>query len=50
MILGAGFDSRAYRFDRLREGIKVFEVDHPATQETKVKKLSRILGAGGMPG
>ncbi len=26
VILGAGFDSRAYRFDRLKEGVKVFEV------------------------
>ncbi len=43
VILGAGFDSRAYRFDRLREGVKVFEVDHPATQQDKVKQLARIL-------
>ncbi|MGD0610744.1 MAG: class I SAM-dependent methyltransferase [Anaerolineales bacterium] len=50
VILGAGFDSRAYRFDRLKEGIKVFEVDHPATQQAKVKKLGRILGPGGLPG
>jgi len=49
VILGAGFDSRAYRFGRLRDGIKVFEVDHPATQQAKVKQLTRILGAGGLP-
>ena len=50
VILGAGFDSRAYRFDRLKDGVKVFEVDHPATQQDKVKKLTRILGQGGLPG
>jgi methyltransferase (TIGR00027 family) len=49
VILGAGFDSRAYRFDRLKDGVKVFEVDHPATQQAKVKKLTRILGPGGLP-
>jgi methyltransferase (TIGR00027 family) len=49
VILGAGYDSRAYRFDRLKEGVKVFEVDHPATQKNKLKQLERILGPGGMP-
>ncbi len=49
VILGAGYDSRAYRFDRLKEGVKVFEVDHPATQKNKLKKLERILGPGGLP-
>ena len=33
VILGAGYDSRAYRFKRLRGKVKVFEVDHPATQK-----------------
>ncbi len=50
VILGAGFDSRAYRFNRLKKGVKVFEVDHPATQKNKLKKLARILGPGGLPG
>jgi methyltransferase (TIGR00027 family) len=49
VILGSGFDSRAYRFERLEEGVKVFEVDHPATQKAKVNKLQRILGAGCLP-
>jgi methyltransferase (TIGR00027 family) len=49
-ILGAGYDSRAYRFDRLKNGVKVFEVDHPATQKNKLKHLERILGSGGLPG
>jgi methyltransferase (TIGR00027 family) len=44
VILGAGYDSRAYRFDKLKEGIKVFEVDHPATQKAKMEKLKKIFG------
>lgn len=32
VILGAGYDARAYRFEALKTGVKVFEVDHPATQ------------------
>lgn len=44
VILGAGYDSRAYRFDRLKD-CRVFEVDHPATQQAKIVKLKRILGA-----
>ncbi|HVP22200.1 MAG TPA: SAM-dependent methyltransferase [Anaerolineaceae bacterium] len=50
VILGAGFDSRPYRFDRLKKGVKVFEVDHPATQKNKRKQLERILGPDGLPG
>ena len=42
VILGAGFDSRAYRLPGLRE-ITVFEVDHPDTQATKRKALVRVL-------
>jgi methyltransferase (TIGR00027 family) len=41
LILGAGFDSRAYRLAQLRD-VPVFEVDHPATQEAK----RRILRSG----
>ena len=43
VILGAGYDSRAYRFTELKEGIKVFEVDHPATQDIKKEKLHEIF-------
>ena len=45
VILGAGYDARAYRFDALKSGVKVFEVDHPATQAVKLKKLAAIFGA-----
>jgi len=34
VILGAGFDSRAYRLP-MGAGVRVFEVDHPATQAMK---------------
>jgi methyltransferase (TIGR00027 family) len=42
VILGAGFDSRAYRLPGLRD-ITVFEVDHPDTQTVKRKALVRVL-------
>lgn len=43
VILGAGYDSRAYRFD-MPERVKTFEVDHPDTQADKLEKVSRIFG------
>ena len=45
VILGAGFDSRAYRYVQLEMKTKVFEVDHPATQQIKLNKLKEILGS-----
>ena len=45
VILGAGYDARAYRFERLKAGTKVFEVDHPATQAVKLKRVTAIFGA-----
>jgi methyltransferase (TIGR00027 family) len=46
LILGAGFDSRAYRLAQLRD-VAVFEVDHPATQAAKRRILRR--GSGEIP-
>lgn len=43
LILGAGFDSRAYRVAGI-ERTRVFEVDHPGTQAAKRERLARILG------
>jgi methyltransferase (TIGR00027 family) len=43
IILGAGYDSRAYRIERLRGKVTVFEVDHPATQKPKIEKVKKIL-------
>jgi methyltransferase (TIGR00027 family) len=45
VILGAGLDARAYRFEELKNGIKVFEVDHPASQATKLEKLEQVFGS-----
>jgi methyltransferase (TIGR00027 family) len=47
VILGAGFDSRAYRMARLRD-VDVFEVDHPDTQAAKQDVLKRLFSA--LPG
>ncbi len=44
VILGAGYDSRAYRFDLLKHGVQAYEVDHPATQQVKIKKVRQIFG------
>ena len=40
VILGAGFDTRAYRVAGI-EQTQVFEVDHPTTQEVKLKRLKK---------
>jgi methyltransferase (TIGR00027 family) len=45
VILGAGYDSRAYRFDELKGRVKVFEVDHPTTQRVKKEKVRKIFGS-----
>src|SRR5690349_18187838 len=41
VILGAGYDGRAWRMPELA-GVKVFEVDHPATQGFKRAHLSEL--------
>jgi methyltransferase (TIGR00027 family) len=43
VLLGAGFDSRPYRLADRLQGVRVFEVDHPATQATKRVRLRRLL-------
>jgi methyltransferase (TIGR00027 family) len=42
VILGAGFDSRAYRLQAFSK-VKVFEVDHPNTQKAKVARLKKVI-------
>ena len=44
MILGAGLDSRAYRGDLLHGVAKIFEVDHPATQASKIERVKKMFG------
>jgi methyltransferase (TIGR00027 family) len=41
VILGAGLDGRAWRMSELA-GVRVFEVDHPATQAVKRAHLDRL--------
>src|SRR6202453_3457001 len=42
VILGAGFDCRAFRIPELRAA-KIFEVDHPQTFATKREQLAQLL-------
>ena len=42
VILGAGFDTRAYRSPGI-EKARVFEIDHPATQAVKLKRLKKVI-------
>lgn len=44
VILGAGYDTRAYRIEGLKEKVKVFELDHPGTQNEKIEKVKKIFG------
>jgi len=44
VILGAGLDTRAYRFSEELRGRTVFEVDHPATQRWKLARIGGVLG------
>lgn len=44
VILGAGFDTRAYRFQDMLQGKKVFEVDFHSTQEFKKRRVTEVLG------
>jgi methyltransferase (TIGR00027 family) len=44
VILGAGFDSRAYRFEELLRGKRVFEVDSRPTQARKRQRVEAVLG------
>jgi methyltransferase (TIGR00027 family) len=44
VILGAGLDSRAYQ-DELHQGmVRIFEVDHPATQASKIEQVKKVFG------
>ena len=47
VILGAGYDGRAWRLPELA-GVKVFEVDHLATQEDKRAHLAELPPPVGM--
>lgn len=42
VILGAGYDTFALRHPELIDNLRIFEVDHPATQADKLVRLKRI--------
>ena len=44
VILGAGFDTRAYRFAEQLRGKKIFEVDYQSTQAFKKRRLIDVFG------
>lgn len=44
VILGAGLDTFSMRQDARSEGLRIFELDHPATQEVKRERLLRVYG------
>ena len=48
VIIGAGMDSFALRRPPFASEVEVFEVDHPATQELKLRRLAD--GGLGLPG
>jgi methyltransferase (TIGR00027 family) len=47
VILGAGYDGRAWRLPQLA-GVKVFEVDHPATQADKRARAAELPPPAGI--
>jgi methyltransferase (TIGR00027 family) len=44
VILGAGYDTRATRFQELLKAARVFEVDSAATQQWKRRRVEAVLG------
>jgi methyltransferase (TIGR00027 family) len=45
VVLGAGFDSRGYRFQKQLRGTRFMEVDAAPTQEYKKRRVQEILGS-----
>lgn len=41
-ILGAGFDSRAIRFQNQLQQSRIFELDHPISQKNKIAKIQEL--------
>lgn len=42
VLMGAGYDTRAYRFAKLNRGTKIFELDIAPTQNQKKKYLKKV--------
>jgi len=45
IILGAGYDTRAYRIEGIKGKVMVFEVDRPETLKAKMEKIKEIFGS-----
>lgn len=45
VILGAGYDTRAYRMREHLEGVRVFEVDVPLMSQDKRARIGKALGS-----
>ena len=43
VIIGAGFDSFCIRRPDFSTGLRIYEIDHPTTQQIKQKRLMEIL-------
>lgn len=41
VIIGAGYDTRAYRIQEIRKNCKVFEIDQPLIQEEKINTIKK---------
>jgi methyltransferase (TIGR00027 family) len=41
VVLGAGLDTFCFRHPELSDTLEIFEADHPATQESKMKRLDK---------
>ena len=42
VLVGAGFDSYALRMPEEAQALRVFEIDHPATQSLKLRRLDEL--------
>lgn len=42
VVIGAGFDTFVWRYPELQQTLRVFEIDHPATQNFKRTRLSEV--------
>jgi methyltransferase (TIGR00027 family) len=42
VVLGAGFDTFAYRQPPWARALRVFEIDHPASQDLKRRRLEKM--------
>jgi methyltransferase (TIGR00027 family) len=42
VLIGAGLDTIAFRWPELRDRLRVFEIDHPATQDFKRQRLAQV--------